>query len=250
MGPAIQTIAALIVMTKNNQGNPDGPPMSGYCLAGMTRAVNMPARLIRIVPGVGHFWTEDTMPMELSRCHDRLETALSFEPQWQYRPVVVGFEAGTLPDTVTGPHRADDVVARNLTYLGPLEDCDDLDLQLSRIAYDNIDEAWPPHAWASPKSIISDADVPSLVVFRGYVKYVLWRQLGSPSVTLSIGRKEVQLPYAGHRLHTDRGFAMLDWLKNEKCPSLILLGLSRTFNKISGEIPQCPILLLRVFPIP
>mmetsp|Transcript_101314 Transcript_101314/g.326961 ORF Transcript_101314/g.326961 Transcript_101314/m.326961 type:complete len:244 (-) Transcript_101314:38-769(-) len=238
-------------MTKNNQG--EGRCGVGFCLAAFVGGKDSgPGRLIRLVPGIGHFWAEEDLPQRLKDMHAKeaqAATKLTWEPHWQFRPVVVGFEAGTLPDAVTGPHRSDDVVSRNLVDLGPVEDLDDLDDQLSQIACKNLDAAWPSWAWATPRGLDPDADVASLVLCRGTIKWVSWRPQAAPLVDLSCGEKEVlRVPYAAHRLHGDKGYAMLEFLKsNGLC--LMLLGLSRTFNKVSGGVPQCPILLLRVFPI-
>merc|ERR1712008_428663 len=140
-------------------------------------------------------------------------TKLPWEPHWQFRPVVVGFEAGTLPDAVTGPHRTDDVVSRNLEHLGDVDDLDALDEQLARLACNDLEEASP----------IVDIQFRDNVVER--------------------------LPYAAHRLHgSDRGFKMLEFLRAHR-DCVMMLGLSRTFSKVGGGVPQCPILLLRVFPV-
>merc|ERR1719282_791850 len=125
---------------------------------------------------------------------------------------------------------------------------DSLYEQLGRIACDSLDEIWPEWAWASPKSLIPNSNVPSLAIFHGEIKWVSWRTGASPLVDIVIDGKEVQrVPFAAHRLHDDRGFGMLTWLQ-EQGACLLLLGLSRTFLKNAHSAPQCPILLLRVFP--
>mmetsp|Transcript_7484 Transcript_7484/g.17748 ORF Transcript_7484/g.17748 Transcript_7484/m.17748 type:complete len:316 (-) Transcript_7484:19-966(-) len=250
--PAHQTVATLLTMTKNNQG--EGPFNVGFCLAAFVQeGEDSPGRLIRLVPGIGHFWSEDDLPQELQEMHAhdlQSATRLSWEPHWQFRPVEVGFEAGTLPDVVTGPHRTDDVVSRYLEHLGPVEDLDALDDKLARLACKTLEEVWPPSAWATPRSLCPDADVASLVLIRGSITWVLWRPQAAPLVDLTFKEKEVQrVPFAAHRLHADKGYAMLEFFRSHgEC--LLLLGLSRTFNKVSGGVgvPQCPILLLRVFP--
>lgn len=249
--PAHQTVATLLTMTKNNQG--EGPGGVGFCLAALVGATEEKCgRLIRLVPGIGHFWSEDDLPPHLRDMHApeaQAATKLTWEPHWQFRPVNVGFEAGTLPDAVTGPHRSDDVVSRNLEHLGPVDDLDDLDDKLVRLACKSLEEAWPKWAWATPRGLKPGAEVASLVLCRGTIKWVTWRPGAAPLVDLQFGEKELQrVPYAAHRLHGDRGYAMLDFLKtHSEC--LMLLGLSRTFSKVSGGVPQCPVLLLRVFPM-
>eukprot|EP00406_Dinophysis_acuminata_P007487 CAMPEP_0179219244 /NCGR_PEP_ID=MMETSP0797-20121207/4927_1 /TAXON_ID=47934 /ORGANISM="Dinophysis acuminata, Strain DAEP01" /LENGTH=236 /DNA_ID=CAMNT_0020925693 /DNA_START=374 /DNA_END=1084 /DNA_ORIENTATION=- len=236
-------------MTKNNQG--EGPGGQAYCLAAVTGGTSEsePVRLIRLVPGIGHFWSEEALPQELKEMHSRPESSLSWEPQWPFQPVVVGFEPGTLPDAVTGPHRTDDVVSRNLTYVSPTKDIEDLYGQLDNIALKSLDEAWPYQVWATSRTLLADSNVASLALFRGKVNWVIWRQAASPLVDLMVADKEVQrVPYAAHRLHDDRGYAMLEWMMSHG-QVLLLLGLSRTFNKGTGGPPQCPILLLRVFPV-
>jgi len=244
---AKQITAALITVTKNNQGEDKG---AAYCLAAVAgRHHDGSPRLIRLVPDIGHFWSDDMLPQELRDMHAKRSTALPGEPHWPFSPVVVGFQAGTLPDAVTGPHRRDDIVARKLHYLGPVEDKDLLGEQLSRIAVESLVETWPSGTWATSKALLPDADVPSLAIFAGRVKWVHWRDIGSPQADIIINGKEVQrVPYAAHRLHdlSDKGYAMLSWFQ-EQPSCLLLLGLSRTFIK-DGFAPQCPILLLRVFP--
>mmetsp|Transcript_30805 Transcript_30805/g.85980 ORF Transcript_30805/g.85980 Transcript_30805/m.85980 type:complete len:380 (-) Transcript_30805:102-1241(-) len=244
---AKQITVALITATMNNQGVDKG---AAYCLAAVAgRHRDGSPRLIRLVPDIGHFWSDDMLPQELRDMHAKRSTALPGEPHWPFSPVVVGFQAGTLPDAVTGPHRRDDIVARKLHYLGPVEDKDLLGEQLSRIAVESLVETWPSGTWATSKALLPDADVPSLAIFAGRVKWVHWRDIGSPQADIIINGKEVQrVPYAAHRLHdlSDKGYAMLSWFQ-EQPSCLLLLGLSRTFIK-DGFAPQCPILLLRVFP--
>jgi len=245
---AKQITAALITVTKNNQGEDKG---AAYCLAAVAgRHRDGSPRLIRLVPDIGHFWSDDVLPQELRDMHAKRQTALPDEPQWPFTPVVVGFQAGTLPDAVTGPHRRDDIVARQLHYLGPVDDQDLLQEQLSRIAVETFSDTWPAGTWATNKALQPDADVPSLAIFAGRIKRVIWREGHlSPQVDVDIGGKEVsKLPYAAHRLHEygDKGYAMLSWFQTQRS-CLLLLGLSRTFIK-DGCAPQCPILLLRVFP--
>lgn len=240
-----QITAALITVTKNNQGE---DRTAAYCLAALAGDANGFARLIRLVPDIGHFWSDESLPQEMRGIHDKPSNALAQEPQWAFAPLMVGFEAGTLPDAVTGPHRRDDVVARKLEYVGAIEDLDHLYEQLNRIAWDSLADVWPDWAWCTGKSLIPNSDVPSLAIFHGEITWLRWRDHVSPLVDLSIGGKKlVGLPYAAHRLHEDKGYASLQWLKEQK-DCLILLGLSRTFDKGNGTPPQCPILLLRVFP--
>uniref|UniRef100_A0A7S1RHS2 Uncharacterized protein n=1 Tax=Alexandrium catenella TaxID=2925 RepID=A0A7S1RHS2_ALECA len=250
--PAHQSVATLLTMTKNNQGEGGA---AGFCLAAFVHGTESTAgRLIRLVPGIGHFWSEEDLPQELKEMlapEAQAATKLQWEPHWQFRPVNVGFEAGTLPDAVTGPHRSDDVVSRNLLHLGSVECLDELDDKLALLATDRLDEVWPADAWATPRSLVPDANVPSLVLCNGKISWVLWRTQASPLVDLNLNGKEVQrVPYAAHRLHGDKGYAMLEFLRSHPA-CVVLLGLSRTFNKVSGGVgvPQCPILLLRVFPV-
>lgn len=245
--PVRKTVANLIAVTKNNQGDTGG---AAYCLAAVCcHGFGGPARLIRLVPGIGHFWNEENLPKELKDIHDKPKHDVPWEPQWQFRPVVVAFEAGTLPDAVTGPHRTDDVVSRNLDFLGPIENNDELDEELFRIAYSKVEDMWPKWTFATRKSLKPEAEVASLGIFRGIISWVQWREGFSPRVTLQIGDTEIpQVPYAAHRLQTDKGFAALEWLRDHGT-CLFLLGLSRTFQKVGSGRSECPILLLRVFPI-
>lgn len=242
---AKQITAALIIVTKNNQGEDN---RAAYCLAALAGNPDGSARLIRLVPDIGHFWSDEALPQELKDIHNKPASALPYEPQWPFSPVVVGFEAGTLPDAVTGPHRMDDVVARKLEYVQPVEDLDDLYEQLGRIASDSLVDTWPEWAWATQKSLIPNSEVSSLSIFNGEITWVTWRSNASPLVNIIINGKEVRgVPYAAHRLHEDKGYAMLQWMQDlGSC--LLLLGLSRTFHKAGCSTPQCPILLLRAFP--
>jgi len=255
--PAHQTRATLLTMKKNNQG--EGKSGQGFCLAALLHSGSgsdegsKSGRLIRLVPGIGHFWAEEDLPPPLRDMHSQEAqacTKLLWEPHWQFRPVVVGFEAGTLPDAVTGPHRTDDVVSRNLEHLGDVEDLDALDEQLARLACNDLEEAWPSWAWATPRGLRPGADVASLVLCHGSIKWVWWRPQASPLVDIQFRDNVVErLPYAAHRLHgSDRGFKMLEFLRAHR-DCVMMLGLSRTFSKVGGGVPQCPILLLRVFPV-
>jgi len=242
---AKQITAALITVTKNNQGEDN---TAAYCLAALAGNPDGSARLIRLVPDNGHFWSDDSLPQECRDMHLRARTALPGEPQWPFQPIVVGFEAGTLPDAVTGPHRMDDVVARKLEYVGEVEEPQRLYEQLNRIACDDILAVWPERAWATPKSLIPNSEVPSLAIFNGEIKWVHWREGAAPHVDIVVDGKPVdRLPYAAHRLHDDRGYAMLQWMQEQRS-CVLLLGLSRTFFKGGNAPPQCPILLLRIFP--
>jgi len=237
--------AHLIAVTKNNQGE-DG--QAAYCLAAVRLNPTGPAKLIRLVPGNGHFWNEETLPEELRDIHKKCPDAHPREPQWQFRPVVVSYEPGTLPDTVTGPHKRDDVVSRNLSFVENLQDNDMLDEQLFRIATDDLWEVWPYHWWQTKKALKPEADVTSLAVFKGRIKNIEWRNGASPRLHLQIGDTTIpEVPYAAHRLQGDKGYDALEWL-SEHGDCMFLLGLSRTFNK-AGMAPQCPILLLRVFAV-
>jgi hypothetical protein len=208
-----------------------------------------PAKLIRLVPGIGHFWSEETLPEELRDIHSKPSDSVPWEPQWQFRPVVVSFEKGTLPDAVTGPHRQDDNVCRKLSFIEPLHDNDELYEQLFRISHTDIEDVWPKKYWATKKALEPEAPVTSLAVFRGKITWIEWRDQMSPRLNLRIGALEIpEIPYAAHRLQGDKGYDALEWLRKQgEC--MFLLGLSRTFLKSASGIPQCPILLLRVFPI-
>lgn len=241
-----QITAALITVTKNNQGDNH---TEAFCLAALAGNLDGSPRLIRLVPDIGHFWSNESLPSELRDVHDRPRTALPGEPQWPFTPVVVGFEAGTLPDAVTGPHRMDDVVARKLEYISEVEEPQHLYDHISRMACDDVNVIWPPRMWASAKSLVPNSDVPSLAIFNGEITDIEWRDAGfSPRVDIRVDTKEIKkLPYAAHRMHGDKGYEMLRWMQAQR-NCLILLGLSRTFSKGGSMIPQCPILLLRVFP--
>jgi len=242
--------AHLIAITRNNQGEDGG---AAYCLAAVQLNKGCPAKLIRLVPGTGHFWGEagaavNGLPEEMRHIHNKPENGISWEPQWQFRPLVVSYEKGSLPDAVTGPHRHDDVVTRNLKYVEPLEDNDELDEQLFRISTDNVEEVWPRSCWVTKKALQPDSEVTSLAVFRGRITWIQWRDGASPRLHLQIGDTLIpEVPYAAHRLQGDKGYDALCWLKDH-CECMFLLGLSRTFAKV-GITPQCPILLLRVFPM-
>mmetsp|Transcript_48077 Transcript_48077/g.126965 ORF Transcript_48077/g.126965 Transcript_48077/m.126965 type:complete len:297 (+) Transcript_48077:3-893(+) len=242
---AEQTRTMLITVTKNNQGTGGG---SAYCLAGLTDpGEGEEKRLIRVVPGMGHFWSDATLPPQLREMHDATKSHLSWEPQWQFRPVMIGFEAGTLPDSVTGPHKSDDWVARKLRYLGEVEE-EQLYEELDKIAINKLYDVWPRDRWATTKSLKPEAQVPSLVVIRGHITWTEWRPMKSPLVDIQFGDVLVKrVPYAAHRLHDDRGYKMLEWMK-ERGKCMMLLGLSREFI-MYNSVPQCPILLLRAFPI-
>lgn len=242
---AKQITAALITVTKNNQGEDHA---AAYCLAALAGNPDGSARLIRLVPDIGHFWSDEALPQELKDMHNKPASALPWEPQWPFSPVVVGFEAGTLPDAVTGPHRMDDVVARKLEYVQAVQDLDLLYEQLGRIASDSLVETWPEWSWATPKSLIPNSEVASLAFFNGEITWVTWRPNASPLVDILISGKQVPgVPYGAHRLHEDKGFAMLSWMQDQGT-CLLLMGLSRTFQKAGCNTPQCPILLLRAFP--
>lgn len=242
---AKQITAALVTITKNNQGEDNS---EAYCLAALAANIDGSPRLIRLVPDIGHFWSNESLPQELRDIHGKPKTSLPSEPQWPFIPVVVGFEAGTLPDNVTGPHRMDDVVARKLEYISEVDEPLQLYEQLNRIAFDDLTTVWPIRAWATPKSLIPNFNVPSLAIFNGEITRVEWRPCASPHVDIKVDGREIhRLPYAAHRLHDDKGYDMLQWMR-EQTSCLILLGLSRTFCNGRTPMPQCPILLLRIFP--
>lgn len=240
---AKQITAVLITATRNSQGEDNKP---AYCLAAVAGNRDGCPRLIRLVPDMGHFWTDEMLPRELRDIH-RHKHALSDEPEWPFQPVVVGFEAGTLPDIVTGPHANDDVVARKLEFIGEVEEHHNLHQHLHYLAYDRVEECWPDKVWATHKGLHPEAEVPSLALFCGEIKWVYWRgDMSSPAIDIDIDGKVLKmLPFAAHRLHSDKGYKMLQWMQERKS-CLILLGLSRTF--VVDGVASCPILVLRVFP--
>jgi len=248
MGPNELT-GVLITVTKNFQG---AEGQAAYCLAGMAADLEGNPRLIRFVPDNAHFWSDASLPDDFKEMHvERNPQSSEKEPSWPFVPIVVSFEHGPLPDTITGPHRHDDVTTRNLTFWRDIEDYDELFLQLMRIAHDELAEVWPREHWASKKSLKPDAPVPSLAIFEGLITEVQWRDNKSPAVSFKIGEETVEnIPYGAHRIHNDeKGYGMLNWAKDRGEPLLILFGLSREFKTDHGT-SECPILLLRIFPAP
>ena len=76
---AEKIIVTLITITKNNQGEGG---KEGYCLAGVQEGNDRQhSKLIRLVPGLGHFWTEADLPPNLQEKHlDARATRLESEP--------------------------------------------------------------------------------------------------------------------------------------------------------------------------
>ena len=239
-----QTVVTLVAMTKNNQGEGGQP---GYCIAALQdRKGGNPARLLRLVPKDGHFWTNELLPEPLrEKSLGAKGTQSPMEPPWQFRPAIVGFERGTSSGPMIGPHRNNDVVSQNLVHLGDVENPDDLEDQLVQLSLRELSEQWPDSAWASRLSILPDADVPSFILSKGIVRWITPRDRGRcPTVDVQFEKQTLYgLPYAAHRLHHDRGIAHLFSVRNlPNC--LILLGLARTSRN-----NECRILLLRIIPL-
>jgi len=236
-----QSTAVVIAVTKNFQGIEESQGCSGsaaYCIAAIRRDVDGAPVLVRPVPppipGFGHFWPEDALPKEL-------QTSSS-------APFAIGYEDGSLPDETPHPHRSNDVVAWALEYVGLAPDAADLHWQLEKVAFNTLSEVWPRRCWATSRSLHAGQEVASLAMFRGHVRHVVSRSWGAPTVDLEIADEQLtKIPFAAHRLHADRGLADLQRMRQcGQC--LLLLGLSRTFSKRRSCTPECPILLLRVFP--
>merc|ERR1712050_170712 len=107
------------------------------------------------------------------------------------------------------------------------------------MAFGSLRDAWPDWAWATKRSLHAGSEVASLALFRGQIRKVTPRKgpYGSrcPTVDLVIADERMDgIPYAAHRLHRDRGVAVLQQLQGQGTLHL-LLGLSRVF----GCLPEC-----------